>query len=276
MGLRVGLCAVLLSVSWGAHAQQRSPWGDFQQALLLESLDGHVDQARSIYRTLNRTLPSDHPVRGEALYALARTSVTLGEIEPARQILSEGIRTGVCKAHCRDLMDQIELRSYAVDEIPITWGFEDSNHSIFHPWRHDDLGSIRLEAPPGEDNSALLWTTTRGPSQPDRLVIQFQHPNPAPETIRFQVLSLDAPTWLRVEASDTEGHPYTWGSGTMMISDNENLTVTVDLSRMVRRDHRDLRLDPLKLNRIEIIDSSAIDGNHYGPNRLYIDDLEVF
>ena len=276
MGLRLGLCVVLLSLSWGAHAQQRSPWGDLQYALLLESLDGHIDQARSIYRRLNRSLPSDHPIRGEALYALARSSVTLGEIEPARQILSEGIRTGVCKTNCRDLMEQIELRSYAVNQIPIIWSFESSDHSIFHPWRHDDLGSIRLEPPPGKDNPALLWTTTRGPSQPDRLVIQFQHPTPAPKTIRFQVLSLDAPTWLRVEASDTEGHPYTWGSETMMISDNENLTVTVDLSRMLRHEHRDLRLDPSKLDRIEIIDSSALDGNQFGPNRLYIDDLEVF
>lgn len=272
----LGLWIGLMSVSAQAHAEPRSAWGDFQDAMLLESLDGEYDQARSIYRRLNRNLPTNHPVRGEALYALARTSVLLGELEPARQALSEGIRTGVCKTHCSDLLEQIELRSYAVESTPVRWDFNTSEHSVFHPWRHDVSGSISLEAPAGSDDPALLWNTTRGPWEADRLVIPFENPSPAPETLQFQVLSVDSGTWLRVEAQDREGHRYTWGAGTMMIAGNEELTVTVVLPRMVRTDQRDVHLDPTTLDQLEIIDSSATDGNRIGPNRIYIDALELF
>ena len=272
----LGLCLGLLFVCAQAQAEPRSAWGDFQDALLLESLDGEYDQARSIYRRLNRNLPTNHPVRGEALYALARTSVLLGELEPARQALSEGIRTGVCTDHCRDLLEQIELRSYAVQSVPVRWDFNTSDHSVFHPWRHDVSGSLTLETPLGDDDPALLWSTTRGPWEADRLVIPFENPNPGPETLQFQVLSVDAGTWLRVEAQDREGHRYTWGAGTMMIAEKEELTVTVVLPRMVRTDQRDINLDPSTLAQLEIIDSSAADGNRTGSNRLYLDALELF
>ena len=158
MPLRLGLWVVLSSACVQAHAEPRSAWGDFQDALLLESLDGEYDQARSIYRRLNRNLPTNHPVRGEALYALARTSVWLGELEPARQALSEGIRTGVCKGHCRDLLEQIELRAYAVQSAPVRWDFNTPDHSVFHPWRHDVSGSLTLETPNGDNDPALLWS----------------------------------------------------------------------------------------------------------------------
>ena len=62
----------------------------------------------------------------------------------------------------------------------------------------------------------------------------------------------------------------------MMIAENEELTVTVVLPRMVRTDQREVNLNPSMLTHLEIIDSSATDGNRTGPNRLYLDALELF
>jgi len=140
-----------------------------QDALLLEAAHGDLTQAMTVYQRLARQLPDQAPLRGEALYWLGHGHFVLGHVEPAREALLEGIRSGLCPTRCRDLLEQVELEDAEVDVLPVQWTFDDGDeHGLFHPWRFQERGSLRSE--PGR----LVWTTeSAAPGPPDRLVMSF-------------------------------------------------------------------------------------------------------
>ncbi|MFT4624224.1 MAG: hypothetical protein ACI8PZ_002883 [Myxococcota bacterium] len=265
---------LLLALLGLAHADDRASWGDLHLALLVESADGDAASARAVYEQLVRKLPSEDPIRAEALYWLARSRWLAGD-ERARAALLEGIRTGACKERCFDLLERIELDANAITTVPIAWDFETPEHGVFHPWRYDHKGTMRLGTPPGKDESALVWSTAIDVRTEDQLVVGFSRPQPPPKQVSFRIRADPVEAWIRVFAEDGTGRTFTSGGVGMLVPVNDTLDLTIDLDRMVATDGTGDTLDPARIARLRLVDTTGFEGEGVGQNTLYLDDFIV-
>jgi hypothetical protein len=266
---------IVALLALASHANDRQSWGDLHLALLAESADGDQLAARSVYARMVRSLPADDPIRAEALYWLACSHWLAGQSNDARSALREGIRTGACRQRCFDLLERIELDAAAVTEVPVTWNFETPEHGLFHPWRYDHKGTLRLGAPPGETDSALIWSTSIDVRTEDQLVMSFDRPSPPPSQLAFRIRASRVEAWIRVFAEDELGRTYTWGGAGMLVPMEDTLALVVDLDRMVATDATGDTLDPSRLARLRLVDTTGFEGEGVGANQIYLDDLVV-
>ena len=266
---------VLLLWAATAAATDRGSWGDLHSALLYESADGDLATSQNVYRGLVRSLPTNDPIRAKALYWLARSHWLVGEVSEAREALLEGIRTGACRERCLDLLERIELDAAAIRSTPVQWDFETPQHGLFHPWRYDHKGTMRLGTPDGYSSSALIWSTTIDVRTEDQLVMSFSRPDPAPAELAFTISAFPVEAWIRVFARDEAGRTYTWGGAGMAVPTDDTMSITITLDRMVATDGTGDRLDPSKLVALRLVDTTGFEGDGVGENQIFLDDFSV-
>jgi hypothetical protein len=236
---------------------------------LLAEVHGEVETAVARYTELSRTLSDEDPTLSESLYWLGHGLYDLGRVDDARQALRDGIRNGTCP-RCRDLLGVIDIESSAITSVPVEWTFHDATHGLFHPWRVQELGSIQVAPAPWGD-PGLQWTTIARPGEPDRLVVGFRDPSPAPESVRFVVVSTDLVAWIDVVAEDDHGRTFAL-EGPIAASRGVARRIAVPFSQLVPTD-KGPPLDTRHLVLLSIVDRTA--SRSSGTNRLWIDDFEV-
>lgn len=258
-----------------AHGDDRENWFELHDAMLVQSVDGDLEEAARRYERLVRDLPDDDRTRTEAIYRLAQARYAQGELDAARDALHDRVRKEVCRARCQDLLGEIALEVDAVATVPTRWTFEEPDHGITHPWTHQGQGSIRIATPVGEEDPALVWSTTVDRRGVDRLVVGFAEPTPPPAGVRFHLQSEARDAWIRVSAEDDLGRVF-------QVPDPEG--VPARGGRVLEFRFADMRtaspdgaqLDPATLTRLRIADVTALEGGETGPNELILDDFEVF
>jgi hypothetical protein len=176
---------LLVAAAWGQDLDDRQR---LNEALLDEAAYGDVRGAIVKFDALAKRLRADDPLRGEVIFALGRAHWTLDDADSARQWLLEGIRTGVCPTRCRDLLERVELERAQVTALPVRWTFDPNapEHALFHPWRFQDRGSIRVS-----EAGTLVWGTTPNRRQPDRLTMGFGDVGPV-SSLTLKVASVTA------------------------------------------------------------------------------------
>jgi hypothetical protein len=237
-------------------------------ALLLESR-GDLDGAVMRYTELARTLGDTDPVRAEALYWLGHGLWSTGRIQQARQALMDGIRSGFC-SQCKDLLEVIEIDATSIHRLPVREDFEGGTHPLFHPWRVQPLGQIRVGVGPRGD-TALEWSTVARPGEADRLVLGLQHPTPAPTMIGFHVMSARLDALLDVVGVDDRGRTFGLREA-VAVPRGVHQRVVVLLERLVPVDGG-APLRPEELVLLSIVDRTA--SRAAGENRFWLDELEL-
>lgn len=257
-----------------AHGQQTARTM-LRQALLTEALDGNYDQAVQHYQTLVRELPQGHPVRADALYRLGAARYALGDTRGAREALLEGIRSGLCRAPCYELLGEMELEAASIQALPVHWTFDDGDHALFHPWAYDDKGSIRVQSPDEAENPALIWSTEVDVRKGDQLVIGLRSMSPPPRTLSVRMQAVPNPAAIRIRVVDNHGHTYTHPGGVFRIPTDRPTTLDITLTELQSDDPQAPPLDPANLHRVYLEDFSAFNGTIPGENQLYLDDLRI-
>lgn len=228
-----------------AVAQPRSERALVQRALVAEAIRGDLPTAISRYTQLVRTLPDDHPLWIVSVVALARDLYDEGRVSEAREALRMAFRKGRCEAECQQLSQHIAIDEESVRELPVEWTFSNDNPGLFHFWAHQDRG----ELVPGA--RGLSWTTHPDPQQPDRLVVGFIRPEPAPERLEFTVRSVGSTSTLRVVLEDESGNRFT--TAITPVPADLDAKVVATLSEAVS-DDVPATLDPSALSRVALED----------------------
>jgi len=196
------LALTLTSVALGQALSPDDRRATLQDGLLREAT-GDLAGAVALYRTLSSGAADDDPVRIDALQWLGRLYHEIGEVDLAREVLLEGVRSG--SRACQDLLERIDIEAESIRTVPVLWDFESPDHAFFHPWTVQDRGAIRLGADPlGEP--ALEWSTD--PRRRDHLVVGLEEPKPAPQQLRFEIRSSRLEVLLQVVMWDEMGN--TW------------------------------------------------------------------
>ena len=241
---------------------------EFYDALLADS-HGDLDAAVQHYTQLSRTLSDEDPTRSESLYWLGHGLYDLGRTDEARRALLDGIWIGAC-VRCRDLLEVIEVEDAAITTVPVSWDFHGGTHGLFHPWRVQELGSIRVASAPWGD-LGLEWETNARPGDPDRLVVGFRDPSPAPQSVRFQVVSSDLMAWIDIVVEDDHGRTFALEDPILAIRGVAK-QISVPLAELVPNDGG-ARLDPSRMVLLSIVDRTA--SRSAGQNHLWLDDFEI-
>ncbi len=252
-------------------------WSELHGALLSESADGEIGQAAAEYQRIVRNAAAGDPLRTEALYWLGRARYSEGDVKGARDALREGVRTGVNRGRCLDLLDQIELDQNGIRKTPLEWNFDDPSHAFLHPWFYRDKGSIRITTAP-RSGPALAWETDVDKRTDDQLWLSFREPTPTARGVRFIAWSDSFEAHLRILALDDGGRQYRVpGNKTAMrVATGKPLQIDVRLDQMVSDDAEAMPLQPQHLARIIIQDATTFYSRATGPNRIVIDDFEVY
>jgi len=269
---------VWLAILGVAFAQDPSDWERLHDMMLLEAADHAVDEAADGYDDLARALGPDDPARSEALYWLGRLRYEQGDVDGARTVLRECVRTGLDKARCLELLGRIELDQSSITTVPVRWTFDDTTHGVVHPWRYADKGSIRIHREGELDDPMLAWSTVVDARKDDQLVVGFASPSPTPEGVRFLLRSRDLEAYVRVQVYDTQGRRYEAAPPKAVLHVPRGEMIIVDLSfdQLTSDDPAPTPFDPDAIDRLVIQDVTAFYGATTGPNELSIDDFQVY
>ena len=264
----------LLAVT--ATADDRGHWKALADARLVEVADGDLSGALLQYVRLADDLAADHPLRPSILYHIGRTRYTLGQVEEARSTLLECVRTTLdpdIRVTCLELQGQIQLEVDSIRSVPTHWTFDDTNHGIFHPWRYDDVGSIRIDRDPETEDAVLAWSTQVDVRKVDELRVRFMAPSPTPQTISFRVYARNMDARLRAVLYDIGGRQYMARNKATHIKVGSWVTFEIDLTSP-RIDNQSATFDPAELTALVLQDVTSYYGGS-GENELLIDDFMV-
>lgn len=230
----------LLSLALGAPddtvARQR-----LEDALLARALGDHA-RSRSGLLTLTRSLPSEDPVRGWALFWLGTERLEWGEVEAARNSLRECIRSGPARDVCEELLARLELEERAIQELPTVWTF-DGPHGVILP------GAGRMAMEGGD----LVWSHVRDPAQAGTLIFGTELPPELPPSrLTLSITSVGRESWLGVVLVDIHGNVVPAPEGVQRVAADRATELVTRLDVAVG-------LDPTELERVLIRDVTGMD-----------------
>jgi hypothetical protein len=258
-------------------ADDRGYWEALADSRLVEVGDGQLSQALLQYEQLAEDLAADHPLRPMTLHHIGRIRYTLGQVDEARSALLECVRTTQdpdIRVACLELQGQIQLEVDSIRTVPTHWTFDDTNHGIFHPWRFDDIGSIRIDIDPQSNGPVLAWSTQVDVRKGDELRVGFMAPSPSPKTISLKVYARNMDAWLRAVIYDIHGRSYIANNKATSVPVGSWVEFEVDLTSLRALDNESVAFDPAELTALVLQDVTAYYGES-GNNKLLIDDFMV-
>lgn len=259
----------LALAAWGQQALNAR--ASLHEAMAQEVIHGDLEGSARHYLRMSRNRATDDATRAETLFSLGRAMYDLGRIDLARDALLEGIRSGVCPIHCRDLLETMEIDLDSVTTVPTRWTFDETDHGFFHPGAVQDLGAIKLgEAPDGD--RALAWSTAPQARRPDRLVLGLKRPDPAPAVVSMRITSETLDAILQLVVEDEAGHRYSLPSARALPAGRPR-TLELPLSLLVPLQPGTPPLDPTQLNRLALIDLTG--ARTSGSNTLWIHEFAL-
>ncbi len=248
-------------------------WSEVQRAQVDESIDG--DEAAAVQRyedLVHNRLTAGDPNLSDALYWLAAARWSLGDLKGARDALDQCIRSGVNKGRCIDLRSHIDLEEDSVRVTPLTWTFDTEDHGFFHPREDWDRGSIRIVKDGG--GSVLSWTTQVDPLVPDKLVVGFKDPSPAPSVMRLTATSVNLSATLEITLVDAYGHVFSPPPATWVLPQGKPTTIELRMDSVTDQAGEGAKLVPSQLHRLIVRDITGRYGN-VGANEIRVDTFTV-
>jgi hypothetical protein len=257
-----------------AWAQSATPTGIAPGRLslleaMLSAAEGDSERAIQSLLLLSNGLQPTDPALAEALFWLGLEQYGAGRFDEARDALTRGARTGTC-FQCRDLLEQLEVDTRSIHELPVVMTFDTPEHPVFHPWRVQDLGSLDVSTDAGSDLE-LVWTTTLRLAEPDRLMIGLRDPTPAPTFFAVDVLSHQQSALLDLVVEDAHGRQYGLPQP-QEVAVGFPTRISADLTRLVPLEPGP-PLDPQRIVLLWIVDRTGRRSS--GTNRFWLDDLEI-
>jgi tetratricopeptide (TPR) repeat protein len=255
----------------------------YLEARLVESAEGNLDKAITIYRQLARELEGKEnaELRARVLLALGEAHRSLGQLQQARRafdtcrrISTSGLApvdTSACAAASR----RVALEEGAISTLPLSWSFEDAQHGFV---LFSELGSMAVEDTGGD--RCLVWTEeVDGPRLAD-LVVAFAPSTGAPEGIRIDVRTEGTVALLEIVVEDTAGRTYTWydqARPMYFFADARSRVWEVAISQLQPLDPSWPELDPGSIATLRIRDSTGSRlTEERSRHRIILDDFRVW
>lgn len=255
----------------------------YLEARLVESAEGDLEKAITIYRELARELEGKEQaeLRARVLLALGEAHHSLGQLRPARQafdacrrISTSGLAsvdTSACAAGSR----RVALEEGAIRELPLSWSFEDAAHGFV---LFSELGSMTVEDT-GRDR-CLVWTEeVDGPRLAD-LVVALAPEAGAPDGIRLEVRTEGTDALLEIVVEDMGGRTYTWYDNRKRLffsADSRPRVWEIAIAQLQPLDPAWPALDPRQIALIRLRDSTyARRTGERSRHRIILDDFRIW
>ena len=127
--------------------------------MLIELMDGELNQAVDWYQGLLTALPEDDPPREQLTYWMARAYVSSGDLDAAHKALQQLEQSGTTPERVARLLARIKGLSLQIQSLPVHHSFRSGTENWVHSWSDPDKGHIGLERPDSGGNRTLAWTT---------------------------------------------------------------------------------------------------------------------
>lgn len=265
--------AIVLSFlfSSSAFADSFDSWSRLREIQLSQAMMDDTNTVVLAYQELIKNLPSEDPVRPQALFELGRVRYHQGDIKAARSRLKECVRKGISRSPCLELLSAIELKETAITELPTLWDF-DADHGFMRPWSSPEGGSIRVAST--ADNQQLEWTSIVHSQERDRLITGVNLDNEKPTGVSFQANPTRIDGYLQIIATDVHGK--NWYSEPRLFPVNQMLTVDVDFESFRSLEDHSAKLPTQLIDLITIEDITSMNSVDRGTNHWLLDDFRLY
>lgn len=242
--------------------------------MLIELVDGDLDQAIDWYEGLMTALPEDDPSFSELTYWMARALVVSGNIDAALQTIESLPNTGSLSLQASILSARLEATKQRIHSLPIHHSFRTSTENWVHGWRNPNKGSIGLDSPSLGGDRTLAWNTRVEEGEDDSIGILFDAAASNPSMIRLSIRSDLLSALVLPTIEDLDGNRYTLDQP---VSLHRNDWVALDLRMNDFRpvEARNTPRHPSSVRSFQIRDVTAFFSSDRGPNTLFLGDVVI-
>ena len=262
---------LFLLPAWG---QDLRAWQSMHDGMLIELIDGEMEQAIEWYEGLLTALPEDDPSHASLSYWMARAMVVSGDVEEALTVLQAMPETPSISMQARVLSERLEANQKAIPSLPVHHSFRNSTESWVHDWRNPSKGSIGLDSPSLGGDRTLTWNTRVEEGEEDAIGILFEEAASRPRMLRLSIRSDLLSAFVLPTIEDWEGNRYTLDQP---ISLHRNDWVALDLRMNDFRPVEGRRTSrrPSSVRSFQIRDVTAFYSTDRGPNTLFLGDVVI-
>jgi len=195
-----------------------SVWETYYEAQHLESAEGDLKGATSLYDSILESDPSDRAFVAEVLYRQGVLFEKLGREKEARGNY-EKILTGYSEVAnivkvVRVRLIKMEERANSLPSLNVHFDFEEGTDSfILYDWgdeRADLIHSTRREDT-RVGKGALCWRTVRGADSYNAIYLSYENPIGTLGVMRFWIRCADQPAFLNLYIREKDQSTYDVG-----------------------------------------------------------------
>jgi len=266
----LGLLLLVLP-AWG---QDLRAWQGMHDGMLIELIDGDLDQAVDWYEGLIKALPASDPSKPQLEYWQARALYARGEAEAASETLKRVLQLNPQARNAATFLARLQAAERRIKKLPIHNSFRSSTENWVHGWRNPGKGSLNLAQPDGGGDRTLAWTTQVQEGEDDAIGIFFDRAAATPRMVRLSIRSDELSAMVLPTIVDRQGNHYTLASP---ISLHRKDWVALDLRmgdfRPVESGSAPVR--PRNVQSFQIRDVTAFFSSDRGPNTLFLGDVVI-
>lgn len=267
------MLALLLALApaWG---QDLRAWQSMHDGMLIELIDGDIDQAIDWYEGLISALPEDDPSYPRLAYWKARALVVSGETEAALQTLEALPGMPVVSLQASVLSARLKATQKQIESLPVHHSFRTSTESWVHDWRNPGKGSIGLDSPSLGGDRTLAWNTRVEEGEEDAIGILMAETASRPRMIRMSIRSDLLSAFVLPTIEDLEGNRYTLDQP-ISLHRNDWVALDLRLSDFRPAEGRRIGKSPASIRSFQIRDVTAFYSSDRGPNTLFLGDVVI-
>jgi tetratricopeptide (TPR) repeat protein len=242
--------------------------------MLIELIDGELDQAVDWYSGLISALPESDPSLPQLEYWKARALYAGGDVEAASTALRQVLTLQPQAHRAAIFLARLQATEKRIKSLPIHHSFREDTENWVHGWRNPGKGSLSLAHPDGGGDRTLAWTTRVEEGEDDAIGIFFDKAAASPRLIRLSIRSDNLSALVLPTIEDNQGNRYTLDRP---ISLHRKDWVAMDLRMQDFRpvDSKSAPWRPRSVRSFQIRDVTAFFSSERGPNTLFLGDVVI-
>jgi hypothetical protein len=218
-------------------------------------------------------LDPEDPLRGEFCYWLGRSRAAAGDFDAAEAVLLQAFEDPLFSIRSRTFLGELWMSRAKIGPLPYQEGFDDGTGMWVRGWSRgslDDLAEEKLKGPPG---SVLAWSTHVEAGKTDFIGLGIGPLDQSLSTVRMFLQSESLDARVRVVLEDEE-HVH-WVAPVVNVPKGEWTPVDLKVSRFVQASGAAGVLAPKDARALWVEDVTGMESGQRGPNRLFLDEVEL-